>query len=401
MPMHIQEPQEVKVGETYHEYIFTGVKRRLIEKQDFYQYVPLLSCLHSLLSDSSVVDEIDQCPSRIHTDGIIEDVCDDKVFQTHPIFSRDPFALQLLLFYDELELCNPLGTHVKKHKLGIFLFTLGNIRPKYRSSLRTINLLIVATVPVITKHGLNEILQPLMHDLQTLATDGLVVLVNGLEQTFRGGLLMCLGDNLGSNALGGFKEAFSFAFRFCRTCYITNCTYKALSNSAKLELRYDEKHRRECDLVNGPLHDHYSRVYGINRRSALLDAPHYSIFKGGLPHDIMHDVLEGVAPLEISLLLCHCIIGEKYLTLDEYNHRLVHFDYEFSETSRAPPINSRSILSEGKALKSSASQMLQLIRILPLIIGDTIPNSGSALSHLQKLSTYLCHLGHLLIFVLS
>ena len=106
-----------------------------------------------------------------------------------------------------------------------------------------------------------------------------------------------------------------------------------------------------------------------------MDAPHYSLFNGGLPHDIMHDVLEGVAPLEISLLLCHCIICEKYLTLDEYNHRLSHFDYEYLETSRAPPINTRSILSEGRALKASASQMLLLIRILPLMIGDTIPNS--------------------------
>ena len=135
-----------------------------------------------------------------------------------------------------------------------------------------------------------------MYDLHTLATDGVVVVINGVERTFRGGLLMCLGDNLASNALGGFKESFSFAFRFCRTCYITNTTYKALSNSAELDLRSDDKHQHECDLVNGPLHDHYSKAYGVNSRSVLLDAPHYSLFSGGLPHDIMHDVLEGVAP---------------------------------------------------------------------------------------------------------
>ena len=216
----------MKVGEPYYESVFTGVKRRLIEKQNSYQYVPLLPSLRSLLSDSSVVDEVDQCPSRVHTDGIIEDVCDGKVFQSHPIFSSDPLALQLMLFYDELELCNPLGTHIKKHKLGVLLFTLGNIHLKYRSCLRAINLLIVATVPVITKHGLNQVLQPLMHDLHTLSTDGVVVVINGVERTFHGGLLMCSGDNLGSNALGGFKESFSFAFRFCRTCYITNSTYK-------------------------------------------------------------------------------------------------------------------------------------------------------------------------------
>ena len=300
----------MKVGDPYHMSILTGERRRLIKTQDSYQYVPLLSSLRSLLTDPSVIDEIYQCPSRIHTDGIIEDVCDGKVFKNHPIFRNDPFALQIIIFYDELELCNPLGTHVKKHKLGIFLFTLGNIHPKYRSSLRVINLLLAATVPVIEKHGLNQILQPFLCDLQTLATDGVVVLINSVERTFRGALLMCLGDNLGSNSLGGFKESFSFAFRFCRTCYITNSTYKALSDSSKLQLRSDDKHHRECDLVDGPLHGHYSKTYGINRRSILLDVPHFSMFNGGLPHDIMHDVLEGVASLELLLLLRHCIISD-------------------------------------------------------------------------------------------
>lgn len=62
-----------------------------------------------------------------------------------------------------------------------------------------------------------------------------MVTVNGLEQTFHSAVLMCLGDNLGSNALGGFKESLSFAFHFCRSCYVTNNTYKTLL-SAKIKL---------------------------------------------------------------------------------------------------------------------------------------------------------------------
>ena len=58
----------------------------------------------------------------------------------------DPMALQIIAFYDEVELCNPLGTHVKKNKLGVVLFTLGNIHPKYRSTLRIIQLVSAATV---------------------------------------------------------------------------------------------------------------------------------------------------------------------------------------------------------------------------------------------------------------
>ena len=45
--------------------------------------------------------------------------------------------LQVIAYYDELEVVNP---YVKKHKLGCLFFTLGNIRPQYWSSLKAINL---------------------------------------------------------------------------------------------------------------------------------------------------------------------------------------------------------------------------------------------------------------------
>ena len=41
------------------------------------------------------------------------------MFRNHPLFSRDPTALQLFLYYDEVELTNPLGSKTGKHKLGV------------------------------------------------------------------------------------------------------------------------------------------------------------------------------------------------------------------------------------------------------------------------------------------
>ena len=81
-----------------------------------------------------------------------------------------------------------------------------------------------------------------------------------------------MGDNLGSNALGGFKESF-FCPSVLPNLHVTNDEYKSISNSSQLELRYNDKHCYECDLLKGLLHDHYSKTYGINRRSALLDVP--------------------------------------------------------------------------------------------------------------------------------
>ena len=102
-------------------------KRQLIQTTDSYHYVPLLQSLTTLLSDSTVIAEVDHCCNRMHNDGTLEDYCDGYLYQSHPLFSSDKNALQIIAFYDELELCIPLGTHVKTHKVGIVLFTLGNI----------------------------------------------------------------------------------------------------------------------------------------------------------------------------------------------------------------------------------------------------------------------------------
>ena len=352
-----------------------GAKRRLIERQDTYQYVPLLPSLCSLLSDPSILDEVQQCQFRIHNDGVLEDVCDGSIFKEHPLFAYDPYALQIIAFLDEVELCNPLGTHFKKHKLAIVLFTLGNIHPKRRSSLKVINLLIAATVPIVQKHGIDKVLEPLVRDLKILSTEGVSITVNGEKKTYHGGLLLWLGDNLSSNTIGGFKQSFSFSLQFCRMSYVTNDEYKSMSSSFKLRLRSNDNHIHECSLITGsdhPLHDHYSKVYGINRRTALLDIPFFSMFNGGLAFDIMHDILEGVASLEMSLVLGHCIISKNYITLDDYNYRLTNFDYNYTETNKPPPIASRSILANGKPLRISASQSLLLLRKLPFVIGDVV-----------------------------
>ena len=335
----------------------------------------LFASLKSLLSDPNIIDEVEQCPLRVRNDGLIGDYCDGNRLKNHPLFSMDPYALQIIAFFDELELCNPLGTHVKKHKLAIVLFTLGNIHPKYRSSLRLIHLVIAATVPVVEKHGLSKVLKPFVEDLNVLAEDGITVVSGGVERTFRGTLLLWLGDNLGSNTVGGFKQSFSFSLRFCRTCYVTNDEYKTQFNSSEFELCCDDKHVRECSLLTGPPSEHFSKTYGIYQRTVLLDISHYSLFDGGLAHDAMHDILEGVASLEMSLLLKHCIISEQYLTLDEYNHRLTHFDYGYAEVSKPSPIGSRSILQGEKSLRISASHSLLLIRILPFVIGDIVPRT--------------------------
>jgi len=50
---------------------------------------------------------------------ILNDFCDGEAFSSHPLFSVQNNSLQIMLYYDELEVCNALGSKAKIHKLGI------------------------------------------------------------------------------------------------------------------------------------------------------------------------------------------------------------------------------------------------------------------------------------------
>ena len=82
------------------------------------------------------------------------------------------------------------------------MFTLGNIHPKYRSTLRVIHLVLAVTTPIIEKYGMDLILHPFIRDLKLLTIQGITVQVGGVERTYRGALLA---DNLASHMLEGFK----------------------------------------------------------------------------------------------------------------------------------------------------------------------------------------------------
>ena len=352
---------------------FTGAKSCSVARYDTYHYISILATIKRLLMDSSVIEHLETFPSRIRKDGIIEDFCDGATFRNHPLFSQDQEALQILAYYDELEVCNPLGSHIKKHKVAVVFYTLGNIHPRLRSTYRAINLAILATKPVLEKHGIDAVLQPFFEDCNKLAKTGVSVCVKGANRVFKGALLAFLAGNLASNELGGFKLSFSFSFRCCRMCLLVHEDMSKEFNSDMVLLRELSSHNSQCERLKGPAADHYSKTYGINRKSALLDVAHFPFFGGGLPHDCMHDVLEGVAPTEVKLLLKHCI-AQKYFTLEEYNKSLVQFDYGYTESDRPVPVVQRHFQSD-KPIRSTASQMLLLLHILPFLIGSKVPES--------------------------
>ena len=60
--------------------------------------------------------------SHLRSDNLIGDYCDAELCKSIPLFNGTDSdnSLQIIMYFDELESCNPLGGQAGIHKLGNF-----------------------------------------------------------------------------------------------------------------------------------------------------------------------------------------------------------------------------------------------------------------------------------------
>ena len=112
--------------------------------------------------------------------------------ETHPIFSQDPNALQIILYYDDISLT---ASRAKRNKLSMFYFTLRNFNATFRSRVDAISLLAVAQYGVdrvlaLLCKELSRLYLPLRQALVAVATDTPVafefqVMISNFNQILR------------------------------------------------------------------------------------------------------------------------------------------------------------------------------------------------------------------------
>ena len=73
-------------------------------------------CIQNLLNNPDVLREV-ECNHEQEGDIKI-DVCDGQFFKTHPIFSTEKQALQIIGYFDDAEVANALGSKAYKHNIG-------------------------------------------------------------------------------------------------------------------------------------------------------------------------------------------------------------------------------------------------------------------------------------------
>ena len=350
-------PQSRKIGQRLETCRFNGsVQQTMVDCE--VQYIPILKTLEYILSNSVFSSEIAVTGS---SDNIMRSFSDGARYKQMPIWSLSGLPIQIKLYQDDIEVANPLGANSGIYKLTMYYFTIMNIPQHYHSLLSHHHLVCVAMASDIKAIGHNCVTDFIVDELSLLER-GLVL--NNVNVF--GTLVALSGDNLGLNSIIGLVESFS-AIHYCRFCMLpkslcqqnTSCV---VANQARRTEEQHKQHAAERDI----------RATGVTRSCALDKLQHFKAVASFTP-DIMHDILEGVAKLELSLIL-EKLINRKVLCLNSINQYIDTFDYGYADVRNQPRLLS---IHNGKvAIKQSASGMWCLFRSLPVMIGESIPESS-------------------------
>ena len=98
---------------------------------------------------------------------IYYDICDGQVFRTDNFFTEHSDALQIIIYCDAVEDCNPLGSQAGKRELDMFYYSLGNFNAKVRSQHCAVRLLAFSNAKLVKKkYGHHAILKPIIDDIK-------------------------------------------------------------------------------------------------------------------------------------------------------------------------------------------------------------------------------------------
>ena len=128
-------------------------------------------------------------------------------------------------------------------------------------------------------------------------------------------------------------------------------------------------------------------VSGVKRGCILNTLRYFHVTKNVAP-DIMHDMLEGVIPMEVKLVLYTFIYDDKFFKLDTLNNLLSSHNYgHYDKKNKPSQILESTLKGKDHSLKQHASQMWCLVRVLPLLIGSFIPQNNPYWDLILKLRT--------------
>lgn len=180
-----------------------------------FQYVPILKSLSQILKNSDIQERVFKSVRHCGFSCQYTSFRDGSHYKENTFLAGEELRLSLLLYSDDFEICNPLGTSRKKHKVTGVYWVLADIPSVLRSTLSSIYLAVLCKADDVKKFGYPRVQEPLLSDLKSFEEDGLFVPCLG--KIIKGTVFSVIADNLGAHSVGGFVESFSASY-VCRFC---------------------------------------------------------------------------------------------------------------------------------------------------------------------------------------
>lgn len=303
---------------------------------------------------------------RKSTDGVMRDFHDGDYCAAHHLFMTRN-CLKLVLYNDDVEMTNPLSPKAGSHKLGVLYYTFKDIHPCHLSTLSHFYLAALYKSSDVSEFGFDVILQPLVDELKELESVGMEIDCPSFQGIIKVGLAQVIGDNLGIHSILGFAQGFTANY-FCRKC-------KGHRDNMRMETKLSENLNRTVENYTEDLLVDNLPLTGVRTSCLLNELESFHVTKNYAP-DIMHDMLEGVCPLELKLVLCR-LIENRFFDLNTLNGRISSFNYGFPDNSNKPCTYSwSSLVNADGSPGQNAAQMWTLMRHIGLMIGDLVPEGN-------------------------
>lgn len=355
-----------KRRKTYFEKTFPVVKpvQYVLEPGRTVIYVPILQMIQEIFKHTDILDRIKE--TKASQDGHYMSHKDGKYFQENTLLSSSELSLPLILYIDDLEIANPLGTSRKIHKLCSVYWIFADLPATYRSALHVIQLAALCKVPDLHSCGYQRALSPLLQDLRCLEHDG--VFIESLGQSVQGTVSVVVADNLAAHSLAGFVQSFRAGY-VCRFC---KATREEIQSSAVRDGEFTSRtkgsHDHDLqDVLQGDGHNQF----GVQRDCVLRVNLQYFHTIAGFPPDVLHDLFEGIVPVELALCIQE-MIKLKYFTLEYLNKTIVTFPYQHADKTDKPHPIPKNFAGK-KTIGGNGHENLTILRLLPLMIGNMVP----------------------------
>uniref|UniRef100_L7LW54 Putative zxd family zinc finger c n=1 Tax=Rhipicephalus pulchellus TaxID=72859 RepID=L7LW54_RHIPC len=327
-----------------------------INKQNIvsvYHYVPIEELMQFLAFCAPALSQTAQ-------QNTLEDCYHDYV-ACESFKRQEQNVVRLILYLDEFEIANPLGSSRGNYKLlGVYM-TLGNLPLHCRSLVQGMQLVMLCRQKDVKEFGLDKVLEPLTQDLVVLEKKGLMV--NGINHHVR--LDFITGDNLGSHTVGGFTQNFSTSTYFCRFCLLTRAEFHENPHVVG-ERRTPENYAHSCERLASC--DSVQDDFGIVGNSPFHVLKHFHVCQPGLPPCIGHDVFEGVVQHDVPLYIKYFVTKKAWFSYEYLNNRISTMQYSAHDLCNKPA----KVPSKGNKLGGHAMQNWTLLRLLPIYVGSKI-----------------------------